>query len=103
MPARYLLLVTPENVYLWDEPNRAADPEPAYVFDATALFRAYAQRLRTEPDHISTQGFELLVANWLNDLLHTSWSPATDQPEPLRTSGFLEAVEGGHVRSEIEP
>src|SRR6266576_2452089 len=40
----YLLLFTPDHVYLWKRPGESGENEPTYSFDANLLFRSYFQR-----------------------------------------------------------
>jgi len=95
----YLLLITPEQVYLWERPAESAEAEPTYVFDSNFLFEPYLRRLEVDPRRMSPQAFELLVGSWLHDVLRRGWPAEHDHLAPLAQSGFLDAVKDGHVES----
>jgi hypothetical protein len=95
----YLLLVTPDHVYLWDPQKQSAEADPTYIFDANSLFQSYLSRPVVDPERMSPQAFELLVGSWLQAVLQRDWSAQRDRVAPLAQSGFLDAVKGGHVES----
>ena len=96
----YLLLATPEHVYLWKRPVESEVTEPTYTFDSKVLFQSYFSRPEVDPQQISPQAFELLVGSWLHDLMQKAWATSDEEAEPLAQSGFLEAVKHGHVESD---
>src|SRR5258708_1555818 len=96
----YLLLFTPDHVYLWKRPVESGETEPTHILDASALFRSYYSRPEVDPERISSQGFELLVGSWLHDVLHRPWPTSDEDVRSLEQSGFLEAVRDGHVESD---
>jgi len=101
VPPQFVLLATPERVYLWQQPGTAS-PDPTAVADARGLFSSYLHRSNADPAHISGRTFEFIVGAWLNDLSHRLWEPSN--PEQVRVfvdTGLLEAIENGRVVSDI--
>lgn len=95
--AKYVAFVTPDRMYFWDG-QEAAPPEaptpPSYIADARAVLRPYFERTTLSPDRISSPAFEMIVLDWLCDLVHArdevplSW---------LSDSGLLDSIKGGRV------
>jgi hypothetical protein len=97
-----VLLATPEKLYLWKRPAEASSPEPTAVTDARRLFSSYLRRSNLDPAQVSGSTFEFIVGAWLNDFSHHLWRPsAPDEVRALVDTGLLEAVENGHVVSDI--
>ncbi|HVR40033.1 MAG TPA: hypothetical protein VMU84_13130 [Thermoanaerobaculia bacterium] len=97
----FILLATPDKVYLWKKPAGALSVEPTAVADASRLFAAYL-RSNLKPTELSSPAFELVVGAWLNDLSLHLWQPSV--PEDVRAfveSGLLEAIEHGRVVADI--
>jgi hypothetical protein len=95
----YLLLFTPERVYLWKRPVASGETNPTYILDASVLFRTYYSRPEVDPERISPEGFDLLVRSWLHDALRQPWPGTGHDTQSLEQSGFLEAVRNGHVEN----
>lgn len=98
----FVILVTPEKLYLWKRTADAISAEPTAVTDAHRLFGSYFRRSNLDPADVSGPAFELIVGAWLNDLSQRVWQPAA--PEELRAfvdTGLLEAVENGRVVADI--
>ena len=94
----YLLLATPDTIYLW---QRGLASSPPHVLRGSDIFRAYFERSHLTPSAISPQAFELVVGAWLHDVLSGRWQPANaEQRKPLAESGFLDAVKQGRVESQ---
>ena len=97
----FVILATPEKVYLWKRPSPASS-EPAAVIDARRLFAAYLPPSVTSAGHLSGAGFEFVVGAWLNDLSHHLWQPTTpEEVSALRESGLLQAIANGRVVADI--
>jgi hypothetical protein len=94
--AKFFLLVTPDRVYCWKNAGPASDAPPDIVADAQPLLRGYFEDSGIRPNDISAQAFEMLVAAWLSDLVHSS-DPPPQGAAWLRTSGLLDAVRDGRV------
>lgn len=98
----FVILATPEKVYLWKLPAETPSAEPTAVADARRLFASYLQRSTLDPAELSSQAFELVVGAWLNDLSQHLWQPsAPEDVSAFVKTGLLEAVENGRVVSEV--
>lgn len=107
--APYFLLALPDQFYLWTEADEPAAP-PRYTIDAHHELAPYVESIRRAPDHLSNEGFELLVQAWLDDLLASSANPQTGVPQPvldrsvaprsawLVESGLADALRHGTLR-----
>ena len=93
--ARYVSFVTPDRMYFWNGQEAGtldAPAPPAFIADARELLAPYFKLTRLSPDRISSAAFELLVLDWLSDLVRGQ------VPEGwLRDSGLLDAVKGGRI------
>lgn len=97
----YLLLVTPDNLYVWDKRAAGAEDQNPRVANTREVFRTYLEKAERSIDELSGEAFELLVATWLNDVLRQVWQPAApDQQEALAASGFIDAVQDGHLEAD---
>ena len=98
----FVLLATPERLYLWKRPSEASSPEPTAVTDARRLFSSYLLRSNLDPAHLSSRTFEFILGAWLTDLSHHLWQPSG--PEEIRAfvdTGLLDAVQNGRVVADI--
>ncbi len=97
----YLLLVTPDKLYLWENPAAGAGEPNPRVANAREVFQMYLERAERSTDELSGEAFELLVGTWLSDILRDVWHPAApDQEETLAASGFIRAVKDGHLEAD---
>ena len=98
----FVILATPEKVYLWKRPSSASSPEPTAVTDARRLFAAYLPTSVASAAHLSGAAFEFVVGAWLNDLSHHLWQPITpEEISALSESGLLQAIANGRVVAAI--
>lgn len=98
----FVLLATPEKLYVWKRPLEASSPEPTAVADARRLFSSYLRRSNLDPADLSSRTFEFIVGAWLNDLSHHLWRPsAPEEVSAFVETGLLEAVENGRVVADI--
>lgn len=97
-PASYFLLASPDKFFLWRPDLVNLDADPDYVIDAKDLLEPYFERLGKNSTTLSGAGLELLVSNWLSEILNN--------PDPnlaplwLRDSGLLNALLGTRLRQE---
>lgn len=102
--ADFFLLVTPDWLYLWKNTD-AADPlvPPTYEVNAQPLFAPYCTSAGVDMRSISNHAFELVVAAWLSDLMRSNEQPEqlADGQRWLMESGFLTAVQDGHIDYEV--
>ena len=98
----YLLLATPDRIYLWRTQPSGETPSSPYEMNAVDVFSDYFHRSHLRPAQTSPQAFELIVGSWLNDLLGDRWEPSKiEQRKTLIESGFLDAVKNGRVESGV--
>lgn len=102
--APYFLMVFPDRFYLWA--HSLADLEaiaPAYVIDARPILQPYLEQSGITTEQVSEQSLELIVASWLNELIHTKKPP--DEVDHtwqwLVDSGLYYAVAGGSLDYEV--
>lgn len=99
----FFLLVTPDRLYVWkDAGTTPVERLPTYEADSRHLFAPYFRSAGIDPQEVSGQAFELLVASWLSDL--TRWPDSRDESgfeqSWMDTSGFRTAVRAGHIEYE---
>ena len=98
----FVLLATPDKLYLWKQPSDATSAEPTAVADAQRLFAGYLQRSARGVSELSGRTFELVVGAWLNDLSQHIWLPiAPDEVSALVETGLFDAVENGRVVADV--
>jgi len=98
----FVILATPEKVYLWKRPSDASSSEPTAITDARRLFASYLPSSATSASDLSSRAFEFLVGAWLDDLSHHLWQPsAPDEISALQETGLLQAIADGRVVADI--
>lgn len=98
---QYFLLALPDRFYLWrDNDYRDLEP-PEYEIDPLPLFKPYVGSTDEYLQNLSGEGFELLVVAWLSELLQTSELPENEKTSWLIESGLFEAIQRGHMVSEV--
>lgn len=98
----FVLLATPEKLYLWKDQTADAPAEPTAVTDAHRIFASYLQRSNLEPSRVAGRTFEFVVGSWLNDLSQHLWQPsAPDEIHALVETGLVDAIENGRVVADI--
>jgi hypothetical protein len=98
----FVLLATPDKLYLWKQPSETTSPEPTAVADAQRLFAGYLQRSAHGVSELSSSTFELVVGAWLNDLSQHVWMPIEpDEVTALVETGLFDAVENGRVVADV--
>jgi hypothetical protein len=98
----FVLLATPEKVYLWKRPAEGASAEPTAITDARRVFGSYLRRSNLDPAELSSQAFEIVVGAWLHDFSHHLWQPSSQEDvTAFVDTGLLEAVENGRVVADI--
>lgn len=101
--ANFFLLVTPDLLYIWKNPDTAPPlVQPTYELDAQPLFAPYFERAGISPSDINGQAFELVIAAWLGDLVRSEEQreALTEGLRVLAESGFLTAVRDGRIEYE---
>lgn len=101
---KFLLLALPDRFYLWkDAGNNLVEVEPTYTIDARPILASYFEQAGVAPDQISGESFELVVASWLSELIHSNEMPEGDGVawNWLIESGLYNAVVGGRLMPEV--
>jgi hypothetical protein len=92
----------PDKFYLWDKINSIPGKvEPTYSIDARPILQPYFQRSGTAADRVSSESLELIVASWLNEVIHTSPAELDSSQQWLIDSGLMNAVAGGNLNHEV--
>jgi hypothetical protein len=98
----FFLIAFPDTFYLWKQKSlnhyeRPVDyyERPAdYEAGATHIIKHYAQAMGEQIEHISPQQFELLIANWLQEMIATENMTI---PDWVNQSGLYEAIKNGKL------
>lgn len=93
----HFLLVSQDVGYLW-RPCEPLVPQapPSSAFDMRPMVARYLPAF--DPAHrLLGSALELLVVQWLSDLVHGSPGSANDPERSLAACGFLEAIRGAEV------
>lgn len=103
-PVKFFLLALPDRFYLWKngDASHAVD-EPDYEVDPRSILEPYFRQLGLTPEEISGQSFELLIASWLNEIMHSDEIPATldEYKAWLVESGLYDELVGGRLAHEV--
>lgn len=100
--APYFLMVFPDRFYLWKNPGSNHEPiEPTYVIDARPILQPYFEQAGVTADRVSGQSLELIVALWLNEVMHKTPDELDASKQWLIDSGLYDAVAGGSLDREV--
>jgi len=100
--ARFLLLATPDQVYLWKTSEGKPVPAlPDFEADGRVLFAPYVRLAGLNPETFGSNAFELIVGNWLSSLILGIEPDTEDTQRWLTASGFLAAVRGGRTEHQL--
>lgn len=98
----YFLIVFPDRFYLWKNTNVNPEPvEPTYVIDARPVLQPYYNQAGITAEQVSTQSLELIIASWLNEIIHKAPSELDASQQWLLESGLYGAVAGGSLSHEV--
>ena len=101
--ADFFLLVTPDHLYVWKDSGDDLDEQPPnYVADAETIFAPYFKRVGLSSQQVSGHAFELIVADWLGDVMRSSKRAKDTAGDEswLVSSGFYNAVKDGRIEYE---
>jgi hypothetical protein len=100
--AKYFLLAFPDRFYLWNCDEVSVDISmPTYIIDASELLQPYFKRAEVSPKTISGKGFELIIAFWVGEIMHSESSEEIEKSQPwLIDSGLYAALSNGVVSNE---
>src|SRR5574341_2017811 len=102
--ARYFLMTFPDRFYLWkhaDLDHTLDVSEPTYVIDARPIVKPYLDRSGISANQISEQSLELIVASWLNQIIHQTPDELRGSQDWLLDSGLHAAIAGGRLEYEV--
>jgi len=102
--AKYFLIALMDRFYLWKDAGNAPEPvAPTFEIDAGPVVKPYLDESGISAENISPQSFELIIATWLNSVLHIK-IPMNEENEIrkwITDSGLSEAVSGGYLKHEV--
>lgn len=97
---KYFLLVSQDKGFLWKNGGQAPiDSPPTYEFSMSEVVRKYLAKMQSK-ERLKEAQLELLVFQWLNDLLESERKPRKEPGTTLARSGFLDALKGGQITVE---
>jgi hypothetical protein len=100
--APYFLMVFPDRFYLWKNPGSNHELiEPTYVIDARPILQSYFEQSNVTANQVSGQSLELIVALWLNEVMHKTPDELDASQQWLIDSGLYDAVAGGSLDREV--
>jgi hypothetical protein len=100
--APYFLIVFPDRFYLWKNTDVNQEPiEPTYVIDARPVLQPYFDQAGITADQVSGQSLELIIASWLNEIMHAAPDEIDASQQWLIDSGLYTAVFGGSLDQEV--
>jgi hypothetical protein len=97
----FFLMAFPDRFYLWTEPDIYSNQsKPTYIIDALPVLKLYFERAGIMPEKIRGDSFELLVASWFSDLIHSEQLPEEFDASQhwLIDSGLYVAISGGDLK-----
>jgi hypothetical protein len=101
--ALYFLMVLPDKFYLWtSSATYISEREPDYTIDARPILDPYFERAGVTADRISGQSLEIIIASWLEEILHLEKPPKNLDASQLWLieSGLYDALAGGQFQYE---
>ncbi|MFP4437459.1 MAG: hypothetical protein ACLFVO_09450 [Chloroflexaceae bacterium] len=102
--APFFLFAFPDTFYLWTASHQPLEyTEPDFTIDARPLLRPYFEQAGVQPEQISESSLELIIAAWLDEIIHTTVAPeALTAGQPwLIESGLYAAIAGGRLAQEV--
>ena len=100
-PPPFVMLATPEKIYVWKRPEKGSFSEPAVV-DAYRMLTYYLRGSKLDVASLDRSTFKFIVGAWLHHLVLGLWQPSEpDEKRAFVDSGLLELVENGRFASNI--
>jgi hypothetical protein len=98
--ARFFVIATPDRLYIWDQES-ASEPDdpPSSVLDARPLLAPFFERAGLEPEETAGHAFELVVGEFLSDLLVPE--ALEDAVKSVLDPHLLQAVQYGRVGHQV--
>lgn len=104
LQSKYFVLISQEFGYLWDnEKSYHSMDNPLISFSMQDIVSRYYKRLNTHENRLRENELELIVTQWINDLVRTTegYSFTTETEKKLVEGGFIETIHGATVLSEV--
>jgi hypothetical protein len=105
LKSKYFVLVSQEYGYVWDnEKSLQLLDNPLISFSMQDIVSRYYKRLNNYENRLRENELELIVAQWVNDLVKTKErNNFTSEPEQkLAEGGFIDTIHGATVVSEVQ-
>ena len=100
--ADFFLVALPDRLYLWrTTASRGCGLEPMWEVDARPYLEPYTTRAGISGQAVKGMAFEMIVSQWIGDLLVGGGLPPGEDHTWLRESGLLSAIRDGHVEYEV--
>jgi hypothetical protein len=100
-PPPYVMLATPEKIYVWKRTTETEFSEPAVV-DAYRMLTSYLRGSKLDVRSIDGSTFEFIVGAWLHHFVLGLWQPSEpDEKQAFVDSGLLDLVENGRFASNV--
>lgn len=102
--SKFFLLALPDRFFLWKDAGvKPSMSEPSYVIDAYPILSPFYEHASVTPDTISGPSFELLIATWLSELVHSkiSSNSISEAEKWVIDSGLYDALTGGYLEYEV--
>jgi hypothetical protein len=104
MKSKYFILVSQEYGYVWDnEKTYQSMDNPLITFSMQDIVSRYYKLLNTHENRLRENELELIVAQWINDLVRTKegFNFTTETEKKLAEGGFIDTIHGATVHSEV--
>jgi hypothetical protein len=100
--ATQILLVLPENFYLWKN-SESYEAPPDYIVDATQVLTSYFKALPRPLNEISHDSLEMLINAWIRHMVNSEMKSenASNGLAWLFDSGLYESIKQGSVVVDI--
>lgn len=102
-PARFFLLATPEQFYIWENGSDSTEMKaPDSIVDARPIIDPYIKDTQISREQISGSSLQLILASWLSSLVNSNLTPESAPPSEkwLFDSGLYEAIKHGSIETE---
>ena len=99
--APYFLMAFPDRFYLWknsDSNNESIKPN--YIIDAYPTLQPYFDQSGVSAEQVSGHSLELIIASWLNEIIHKRPDEIDSSQQWLIESGLYNAVVDGSIDHE---
>jgi hypothetical protein len=100
VPGSAFLLVSQEEGFLWTDAPADGVAPPPYQFSMAEVVRRYLPNLAPQ-QWLWGQDLQLMVVQWLHDLIGGAAVPGTEAEGAMVRSGLLSSLRGARVVEEV--